>query len=235
MTEFARVPQLSTRIATHLQTRIEAETWPPGTRLPTEAKMMQEFGVSRAVIREAIAQLRNAGLVETRQGAGAFVAAPGARPIRLEPAQTMDRRAFAKLYELRTPLEVEAAGLAAQNARKPDLARLAQAMARFDVPEESIEASVAADLEFHHAIALATQNPYFVQVLAAISDRIAHVIRAARAEMTLADLHARTRSEHGAICAAITTRDPQAARAAMRAHMAGGAARIGLRHRRGPT
>ena len=229
MTEFARVPQLSTRIATHLQTRIEAETWPPGTRLPTEAQMMQEFGVSRAVIREAIAQLRNEGLVETRQGAGAFVREASARPLRLDAAQDMDLRAFAHLFQLRVPLEVEAAGLAARNAGPEDHARLQAALARCDTLQDIVDDTVADDLGFHHAIALATGNPYFEQFLSVIADRIGHVIRRARNGLPPEELNQYTRAEHGAICAAILAGDAQAAREAMRAHMAGGAQRIGLR------
>lgn len=103
MTAFSRNTQLSTRIAAHLLAQIEADGLAAGTRLPTEAAMAREFGVSRAVIREAIAQLRNEGLVETRQGAGAFIADPTARPIRLDGAQDMDNRAFQHLFQLRAP------------------------------------------------------------------------------------------------------------------------------------
>lgn len=229
MTAFSRNTQLSTRIAAHLLAQIEADGLAAGTRLPTEAAMAREFGVSRAVIREAIAQLRNEGLVETRQGAGAFIADPTARPIRLDGAQDMDNRAFQHLFQLRAPLEIEAAALAARHHSADDLARITAALARFDHPEDSADSSVAADLDFHRALAQATGNPYFVQFLTAISDRIAHVILAARAETPLDALHAQTRREHGAICDAIMARDSGAARAAMRAHLAGGAQRVGLR------
>lgn len=226
---FARNTQLPTRIAAQLLARIEGAGLTAGARLPTEAQMAREFGVSRAVIREAIAQLRNEGLVETRQGAGAFVADPALRPIRLDPAEDMDSHAFAHLYQLRMPLEIEAASLAARHRSPADLARIQAALARFDAPEVSVDSSVAADLEFHAALAAATGNPYFVQFLSAISDRIAHVILAARDGIPLDRLHAQTRSEHRAICEAITAQDAAAARAAMRAHLEGGARRVGLR------
>ncbi|WFE74935.1 FadR/GntR family transcriptional regulator [Roseinatronobacter sp. S2] len=228
MPGFARNTQLSTRIAAHLLAQIEADGLTTGARLPTEAQLARDFGVSRAVIREAIAQLRNEGLVETRQGAGAFVADMAARPIRLDAPQDMDSRAFQHLFQLRAPLEVEAAALAARHRSAADMLRIKAALARFDQPEESADSSVAADLEFHRALALATGNPYFVQFLTAISDRIAHVILAARAETPLDALHAQTRREHAAICAAIVAGDAGAARAAMRAHLAGGAQRVGL-------
>jgi hypothetical protein len=56
----------------------------------------------------------------------------------------------------------------------------------FEASDLTADASVAADLEFHRALGEATQNPYFVQFLTAISDRIAHVILAARADKLIA-------------------------------------------------
>ena len=225
----ARNPQLSTQVASDLVAQIEGGGLAVGARLPTEAQMAQDYGVSRAVIREAIAQLRNEGLVETRQGAGAFVRDASARPLRLDAAQDMDLRAFAHLFQLRVPLEVEAAGLAARNAGPEDHARLQAALARFDTPQDIVDDTVADDLGFHHAIALATGNPYFEQFLSVIADRIGHVIRRARNGLPPEELNQYTRAEHGAICAAILAGDASAARQAMRAHMAGGARRIGLR------
>lgn len=225
---FARSPQLSTRIAAHMLERIEAGGLTAGARLPTEAQMARDFGVSRAVIREAIAQLRNEGLVETRQGAGAFVGDLTARPIRLDAAQDMDRQAFRQLFQLRIPLEIEAAALAAQHYSASDLARIRKALAQLDQADDSADGSVAADLEFHRAVAEATGNPYFVQFLTAISDRIAHVIRAARCESSADTLIEQTRHEHAAIARAIIAGDAASARAAMRAHLEGGATRVGL-------
>ncbi|WP_439136910.1 FadR/GntR family transcriptional regulator [Roseicyclus sp.] len=226
---FDRNTQLSTRIAAHLLAQIEADGLVAGSRLPTEAQLSRDFGVSRTVIREAIAQLRNEGLVHTRQGAGAFVADPSARPIRLDKAQDMDRHAFAHLYQLRAPLEIEAAGLAAQHRRAVDMTRLTASMALFEASDLTADASVTADLEFHRVLAEATQNPYFVQFLTVISDRIAHVILTARAGVPLDRLHEQTRREHAAIHDAIAAKDPSAARTAMRAHLVGGARRVGLR------
>lgn len=227
--QVARNPQLSTRIATLLRNQIEAEGLQQGARLPTEARMARDFGVSRAVIREAIAQLRNEGLIETRQGAGAFVADPSARTIRLDAAQDMDGRAFRHLFQLRIPLEIEAAALAARHHRTAELEQIRLALVRLEQPETCTDDTVTADLDFHRAIATATGNPFFTQFLTAISDRIAHVILTARAGIALDTLQVQTISEHSAIYSAIAERDSGGARAAMRAHLEGGARRVGLR------
>ncbi|WP_197054704.1 winged helix-turn-helix domain-containing protein [Paracoccus sp. PAMC 22219] len=66
----ARTQHLPSRIAAHMAARIQQGGLKPGDKLPTEAAMSRDFGVSRTVIREAIAQLRNEGMIETRQASG---------------------------------------------------------------------------------------------------------------------------------------------------------------------
>lgn len=61
---------LSAKVADQLRARIESGQYAPGDKLPTEPVLVQTFGFSRTVIREAIAALRSDGLIESRQGAG---------------------------------------------------------------------------------------------------------------------------------------------------------------------
>ncbi|MDO5642090.1 MAG: FadR/GntR family transcriptional regulator [Paracoccus sp. (in: a-proteobacteria)] len=226
--EIPRVEHLPARVAAQISHRIQQGSLKSGDRLPTEHAMSKSFGVSRTVIREAIAQLRSEGLVETRQGIGAFVTDLPQRHIRLEDGGSMDRHAFRDLYQLRLPLEIESAGLAAVHRSPEHLAQLTEAIARMDHASDQVAESVAADLEFHRIIAAATGNDYFVQFVGAISDRIGHVILEARAQHPADHIHAVTLDEHGPILRAIAARDPQNARATMRAHLLGSAERIGL-------
>jgi len=87
---------------------------PPGSRLPTEQEMIAATGVSRTVVREAVAALRADGLVVTRQGVGAFVADHVRRPFRVDFDESSSLRDVLNVMELRTGVEVEAAGLAAE-------------------------------------------------------------------------------------------------------------------------
>ena len=80
--QILRTTHLPTRIADHYSQQILTGTLKPGDRLPTELAMSKNFGVSRTVIREAIARLRNEGMIETRQGVGAFVIERPTRHIR---------------------------------------------------------------------------------------------------------------------------------------------------------
>lgn len=96
-----------------LREQIAAGAYSPGSRLPSEAQMTKEFGVSRTVIREAVASLRADGLVAPHQGAGFFVPAPPA-PVEL-PFQNIDFvriSSMIELLELRTAVVAEAAALA---------------------------------------------------------------------------------------------------------------------------
>ncbi|TIP57116.1 GntR family transcriptional regulator, partial [Mesorhizobium sp.] len=72
----------------------------PGARLPTESQLADKFGVSRNVVREAIAQLRADGMIEARQGIGAFVMAPEQRTaIRIDREALKDQRNMEQLFE----------------------------------------------------------------------------------------------------------------------------------------
>jgi hypothetical protein len=86
---------------------------PPGSRLPTEQELIAATGVSRTVVREAVAALRADGLVITRQGVGAFVPENARRPLRIDVDPLSPLRAVLDVMELRTGIEIEAAGLAA--------------------------------------------------------------------------------------------------------------------------
>src|ERR1044071_796069 len=88
----------------------------PGARLPTEQEMIAATGVSRTVVREAVAALRAEGLVITRQGVRAFVADSPRRPFRIEADELGTLREVLQVMELRTGIEIEAAGLAAERA-----------------------------------------------------------------------------------------------------------------------
>jgi GntR family transcriptional repressor for pyruvate dehydrogenase complex len=226
--QISRNEHLPARIASQFAERIHRGDIKPGDKLPTEHAMAQTFGVSRTVIREAIAQLRNEGLVETRQGVGAFVVERQARHIRLGDGEQMNKHDFTDLFQLRVPLEIEAAGLAAVNHTPQQLELLDAALARMSQSQDWNTEGVAADLEFHRIIALATGNAYFDQFISAIADRVGHVIMAAREQILFDEIMAITIDEHMAIRDAIRARDPLAARRAMRQHLTGSASRVGM-------
>ncbi|HVR57783.1 MAG TPA: GntR family transcriptional regulator, partial [Pseudolabrys sp.] len=107
---------LTAELVARLTADITSGKLPPGSRLPTEQEMIAATGVSRTVIREAVAALRADHLVVTRQGVGAFVANHVRRPFRVDFDEHSPLREVLNVMELRTGVEIEAAGLAAERA-----------------------------------------------------------------------------------------------------------------------
>jgi len=145
-----------------LRSEIRARKLQPGERLPTEQELVARFQVSRTVVREAIASLRAEGLVITRQGAGAFVAEGAAtRPFRIVSDELRSLAEVLNVMQLRLAVEVEAAGIAAENRNARALNDLGRCLDVIDDAIRAGEAAVDEDFAFHFAIAAATGNPQF--------------------------------------------------------------------------
>jgi GntR family transcriptional regulator, transcriptional repressor for pyruvate dehydrogenase complex len=195
----------------------------PGARLPTEQEMVAAMGVSRTVVREAVAALRAEGLVTTRQGAGAFVADDaGRRPFRLALGGLPSVAEALEIMELRQSVEVEAAGLAAARAQRSARHEIGRALTAIDLAIGRGESAVDEDFAFHRAISAATGNPQFPHFLEYLGHYIIprQSIRVAahRAEGQRAYLEM-IQGEHSAIFGAIEAGEEAAARAAMRRHL----------------
>jgi DNA-binding FadR family transcriptional regulator len=193
---------------------------PTGARLPTEQELIAATGVSRTVVREAVSALRAEGLVTTRQGVGAFVA--DGRPFRINGDELRSLQEVIAIMELRTGIEVEAAGLAAERAAAADLSRIAGAYREIEQAIRRGESAVDQDFAFHCRIAEATGNPQFVHFLQYLGRFIIprQTIRgtARSAKEREAYLH-RIQKEHGEIVRAVRAHAVPAARAAMRRHL----------------
>ncbi|MVW70099.1 FadR/GntR family transcriptional regulator [Bordetella sp. 15P40C-2] len=228
--QIQRLEHLPAKIAAAIEQEIAAGRLKAGDKLPTEHALARTFGVSRSVVREAIAQLRNEGLIDTRQGVGAFVLDLQRRHvIRIDSNELANRESFRSLFQLRVPLEVEAAGLAALHHTAEDLERLDQALEIMRGMETRWTAEgVEADLEFHCALADGTQNAYYSMFVGFIGDKITNTIAVARARAELEQIVQITLAEHTAVRDAVASRDVLGARAAMHAHIMGAASRLDL-------
>ena len=198
----------------------------PGARLPTEQEMIAALGVSRTVVREAVAALRADGLVMTRQGVGAFVAADvQRRPFRIDPDGLRSIDEVLNVMELRMSVEIEAAGLAAERGSRREVQRIAAALAGIDGAIARDEAAIDEDFAFHRTIAVATGNPQFAHFLEFLGRFIIprQSIRVSSgAGAGQRPYLEKIQGEHRAIYAAIRDRAPAAARDAMRRHLTNG-------------
>jgi GntR family transcriptional regulator, transcriptional repressor for pyruvate dehydrogenase complex len=196
---------------------------PPGARLPTEQELMQAMGVSRTVVREAVAALRAEGLVTTRQGAGAFVAADASRvPFRIDPDGLSSIGDVLEVMELRLAIEVEAAALAAGRITSERLAAVGRALRAIEAAIARGEGAINEDFAFHRAIADASGNPRFAELLEFLGR---HVIPRQSVRVSVSTPQGQRQyligiqKEHGRIFAAIRGRQPAEARKAMRTHL----------------
>jgi len=195
----------------------------PGARLPTEHALMAAMGVSRTVVREAVAALKAEGLVTTRQGSGAFVAKDASRiPFRIDSAELSAIDAAIGVMELRLAVEVEAAALAAERADAQAIAAVDRAREAFVAAVERGESAVTEDFDFHLAVARASGNARFADFLAFLGN---HVIprQSVRIALTGPDERQsyllRIDREHQRVAAAIRAQQSSTARRAMREHL----------------
>ena len=195
-----------------------------GAKLPTEAAVMGEFGVSRTVVREAISKLQAAGLVRTRHGIGSFVVGLGdGGAFRIAPEQFSTLRDVVAVLELRIGIETEAAGLAAARRTSQNLAEMRGSLDAFTDALAAGRDAVGPDFQFHLEIARATQNAHFAELMATLGTQIIPRARLEPAKAPDADrleYLRRVNGEHESIFDAIVNRDADAARAAMRTHLA---------------
>lgn len=191
-----------------------------GDKLPTEAEMMQRYGVSRGVVREALSRLQASGRVKTRQGIGSFVVDTPNHSSWIDPSSIVTFKEVVAVLELRMSLEVEAAGLAAIRRTSAQLIVMEQALNRFHRATQPREAALA-DFSFHQQIARATGNPYFCDIIDHLGSNIIPRTRLNTIQNhgDQHHYHLGLCREHEQIYTAIERGDAEVARAAMRLHL----------------
>jgi GntR family transcriptional regulator, transcriptional repressor for pyruvate dehydrogenase complex len=205
-----------------LAAQIEAGELTPGQRLPTEQAIVDATGVSRTVVREALASLRAKGLITTRQGLGAFVAERPPKAFAVNADEMNSISEVLRLLELRMSVEVEAAAFSAERRTTADIERMTSRLRAFDKAIGSGGRDAEEDFAFHRDILASTQNSYFTRIFdvfgSLIIPRQRIRLEAMPAEERAAYLNGIQR-EHRAILKAIKLRDKDAAREAARHHL----------------
>ncbi|NDY90430.1 FadR family transcriptional regulator [Ideonella sp. TBM-1] len=222
--------RLSEQLADALAGGIREGQLQPGQRLPTEAALVERFGVSRTVVREALSRLKTLGLIESRQGSGAYVRRPPeaatAQPLLLAPDGSVE--AVLQMVEVRRALEAEAAALAAARVTPATLAPIQAALQTLEAAVAAGSEGVEEDMAFHAAIAQAAGNPFLLATLAHLGQFLTGAMRVTRAnEATQDRMQQEVRAEHAAIVRAIAEGDVVAARFAGAQHMVNAAQRMG--------
>jgi DNA-binding FadR family transcriptional regulator len=218
-----RRPKLAELVIDTLRQRITSGEYRAGGKLPTESQMTAIFGVSRTVVREAIAALAADGMVQSRQGAGVFVSANAASAFSAIGLERSSKISVAlNVLEVRMGIEIEAAGLAAIRRSASQDAAIQEAWNEFDRLLKLGVSTGKADFAFHRAVAAATNNPFYIEVLDGLGSRTipCDVASPWSAESVLTfDYQMGLQREHNAILQAISAQDGAGAREAMRQHL----------------
>ena len=219
----ARKPKLAEMVVDALRKRIGAGEFAAGEKLPTESQMTLHFGVSRTVVREAIAALAADGTVQSRQGAGVFVLANAASAFSSIGGETSNKISVAlNVLEVRMGIEIESAGLAAMRRSNSQDAAIQEAWNEFGRLLKVGNPTGKTDFAFHRAIAAATNNPFYMEVLDGLGSRTipCDVASPWGTESVLTyDYQVGLHEEHKRILLAISAQNAEGAREAMRDHL----------------
>jgi GntR family transcriptional regulator, transcriptional repressor for pyruvate dehydrogenase complex len=218
----ARPDSLAGRVEQELERLIVENRLAPEERLLAERPLADRFGVSRTVVREAVRSLAAKGLLEVRTGDGTYVRNPShtnaaeslARLFRFTGMSGPDQTHA--IYELRQPLEVEIAGLAAERATQKDVEALKRWVDITNSPGTDEATHIDADMQFHLALAEATRNPLFSVLLESMGE----LMRALREVGVKASGGRREgRVMHSRLLERVVARDAAGARSVMHEHM----------------
>lgn len=217
-------PRLSDRVVQALRDEIAAGALAPGARLPTEGQLCEMYGVSRTVVREAVTRLAADGLVTPRQGAGIFVNDSAQSSVATLIADLGDKVSMVlNVLEVRMAVEIEAAALAAQRRSSSQEGALLEAFNAFEGAMRDGQGTGAADFLFHRAVAEATNNPFYVEILDILGRRTIprELVSVVPGNMLQSqEYYEKLHREHQDIMNAITDGDSDSARDAMRRHLA---------------
>jgi GntR family transcriptional repressor for pyruvate dehydrogenase complex len=190
-----------------------------GDKLPTERELVKQFQVSRTVVREAIKILQQKGLVGVYPGRGTFIVDSMSQSVQDSLGlliQSDESDGLGNLVEVRSLLEPEIAALAAARATPEDIEMMRKAVAEMDAALDNADIFIEADLDFHIALANATQN----SLIPLLIDPIVEQLRVQRKAIFLVAGGAeRGQFHHNHILDAVIRRDPRAAQEAMRVHL----------------
>jgi GntR family transcriptional regulator, transcriptional repressor for pyruvate dehydrogenase complex len=190
------------------------------SRLPAEDALAKEFGVSRPVVREALARLRDDGLVVSRRGSGSFVVGRPAPVIRaFAPLSSISD--MQRCFEFRVALESNAAHEAASHRLDADMERLRATLNRLDEVAANGTLGVEEDFDFHLAVCQASRNRFYVGMMQFLRENIVSGMTLTR-NLSLrrtTDRLRRVQQEHHAVVDAIDRQDSSAAFDAMATHL----------------
>lgn len=191
-----------------------------GDRLPPERDLAKLLGVSRPTLRAGIRSLSTVGILQSKQGAGTFVAAADESPTldgsALKMLSALHGFTTDEMFEARLALEMSIAGLAAERATSEQMTLMAEEITGMYASLDDPEQYLVHDMRFHQTVAAASNN----RILTSLMNMVATILFDSRSKTVHRALDLKESAEqHHNIYRAMRERDPQAARAAMHDHL----------------
>ncbi len=214
--------KLNEEVVKRVKEMITSQAYRPGDKLPSEKELSEMFGVSRMSIREALAILSSAKIIDIRHGEGSFV-----RDVNVSqyiPPVVVSMMKFPdtllELLEVRMILEASAVELAAERANKEHLQDMQVALQGYLDEVLANRSGDQYDLRLHKTIAQATGNSVLVEFMDRISDMVFEGMQyTLRQNVGNEHKVRKVYDEHARIVEAIQTRNPNQARLAMIQHL----------------
>src|SRR4029079_199816 len=192
----------------------------PRARRRPDRALAKRLGVSRPTLRAGIRSLTAVGILQSKQGAGTFVAEAQDSPMldtsALRLLSALHGFTSDEMFEARLALEMSIAGLAAERANSEDMAALAEEIAGMYASIEKPEQYLVHDMQFHQTVAAASGN----RILTALMNMVATILFDYRSKTVKRALDLKDSAEqHHNIYRAIREHNPESARQAMRVHL----------------
>lgn len=220
--ERVRVLHAYKAVSSAIEQRIVSGELTPGTQLPTEQELAEQFGVNRSTVREAIRQLEQEGLVERGGAKRLHVTMPGVRDVAPRAARTLllNQVTFEELWQVAVVLEPQGASLAALRATDDDIRALRESIDALEAHHEArgtVESHAALDVEFHALVARISGNRALL--LAREPMNLLYQPSLVILQQALPQVEHRNLEAHRRIVDAIAARDAARAHEWMRKHL----------------
>lgn len=213
---------MSRAVAYRLEQLILDGSLTPGQMMPSERQLASRFGVSRAIVREALHELQGRGVIRTQHGKGSFVSHMVPEPEDNSPLMQMfmeHSRTLYDLFEVRQELEGKAAYLAAERATEKDQYQITKAFEAMEKADPLTNADL--DHAFHRAIVNACHNPVLIHVLNSLKDLMLNSVQASVANLSHREaFKQQIDKHHRQIYHSVISRQAKGAQKAAMAHVA---------------
>jgi GntR family transcriptional regulator, transcriptional repressor for pyruvate dehydrogenase complex len=207
-------------VVDRLRDLLEQGVLRPGSKLPIETEMSRLLGISRPSLRQAYKALSMLGILRAVPGEGTYISESTSKILSMPLTflMLMRRISLDEIFEFRMTLEANLALLATERASGAEVQAMTFQIERMagNLEDRKKDQYLASEYEFHNCIARAAHNNLLLEIISIVSGLLWETRKAL---VNMVPDRRKDLAEHGAILAAISARNPEAAADAMRRHL----------------